>query len=143
MSFADQMQAFCIKEAPEKTGEIVRKVILEIGDRLVTRSPVGDAKYWKYPAPPGYTGGRFRGNWQYGYGAAPQGQYDVIDKSGALSLGRIESGVASSQAAGFHWIANNLPYSERIEMGWSRQAPQGIIGLTELEFPQIVEMAKR
>ena len=61
MSFSADLRKFCHVEAPEKTNRIVRAVVIEIANRVVYRSPVGDAKYWQSPAPAGYAGGRFRG----------------------------------------------------------------------------------
>lgn len=139
MSFSADLRKFCHTEAPEKTNRIVRTVVIEIANRVVLRSPVGDAQYWQSPAPAGYVGGRFRGNWQYGFGMPPGGTIERVDKSGRETLGALQSALALGSLAGVHWIANNLPYAERIESGWSGQAPQGVVALTELEFPQIVK----
>ncbi|MFA5387273.1 MAG: HK97 gp10 family phage protein [Candidatus Paceibacterota bacterium] len=139
MSFSADLSKFCKTEAPEKTNRIVRAVVIEIANRVVLRSPVGDAQYWQSPAPAGYVGGRFRGNWQYGFGMPPGGTIERVDKSGRETLGALQSALALGSLAGVHWIANNLPYAERIESGWSGQAPQGVVALTELEFPQIVK----
>jgi hypothetical protein len=50
----------------------------------------------------------------------------------------------SSNMEVVHWFTNNVPYAQRLEEGHSKgQAPQGIINRIELEFPAIVEMAKR
>ena len=38
------------------------------------------------------------------------------------------------------WI-NNLPYAQRLEDGWSKQAPSGMVGLAVREFRSIVESA--
>ena len=138
MSFSADLSKFCRKEAPEKTGAIIRGVVIEIGNRLVQRSPVGDPNNWESPPPPGYAGGRFRGNWQYRFGNPENGESERIDPSGRATIDAIKTGVTLAKVAGVHWISNNLPYAERLENGWSGQAPQGIVGLTEIEFPQIV-----
>lgn len=143
MTFTADLSGWCRKTAPEYADGVVRKTVIEIGSRAVLRSPVGDASYWQQPAPDGYVGGRFRGNWQHGFGSAPTGNLDVIDPSGGTTLNRITSATISSPAAGITWLVNNLPYSERIENGWSRQAPQGIVNRIELEFLSIFEQAKR
>lgn len=143
MTFTADLSAWCRKTAPEYVDRVVRKTVIEIGSRAVLRSPVGDSSYWLNPAPAGYVGGRFRGNWQHGFGSAPAGDLDVIDPSGGATLNKITSATISSPATGVTWLVNNLPYSERIENGWSRQAPQGIINRIELEFPSIFEQAKR
>jgi hypothetical protein len=46
------------------------------------------------------------------------------------------------QAAGLvFYLTNNVPYAQRIEDGWSRQAPNGLVALTAVEFQQIVDEA--
>ena len=119
-----------------------RGAVIEVGRRLVARSPVGDPSQWKHPeaAPPGYVGGRFRGNWQYSFGFQNLSNraLSTIDASGAVSVARIVDGVTSSPAAGTHYIANNLPYAQELENGHSGQAPEGMVELTAIEFQQIV-----
>ena len=140
MSFAADVSKWCRETVPEQHKRVVRRVVMEIANRAVFRSPVGDPSIWQSPPPPGYVGGRFRGNWQYGFAAAPTGYGEAIDPSGAATLSGIISRVANKQ--GVHWIANNLPYAQRIENGWSSQSPQGIVGRIELEFEQIFNAAR-
>lgn len=119
---------------------VVRKVILDVGTRIVEKSPVGDPDYWAFPAPPGYVGGRFRANWQYQFGHVPSGVVDEVSPSGAVSISSLNK-VFSAPVAGIHFIANNLPYAQRLENGWSRQAPRGMVTLTLVEFQGIVRRA--
>lgn len=141
MSFTGDMNKFCKKEAPTKLESVARKIVIEIGNRLVFRSPVGNPKLWKGPAPAGYVGGRFRANWQYGFGVMSGGELDARDKSGRVTIARINGDVKRHPAAGVHFLYNNLPYAQRLENRWSTQAPKGMVSLTELEFPAIVREA--
>jgi len=143
MSFTAELQDYTQNEAPKFIDSFVRTVVLEIGNRLVFRSPVGNPELWEMPAPPGYVGGRFRANWQYGFNVAPQGDLPIVDASGQASVSRITNGALGNPTDGITFIVNNLPYGERLEEGHSSQAPLGMIKLTELEFPEIVRMAKR
>lgn len=140
MSFAADVSKWCKETVPETHSRVVRRIVIEIANRAIFRSPVGDPTYWISPPPPGYTGGQFRGNWRYGFGSTPTGYDDKIDPSGASTLSAVLNAVSAK--TGVHWIANNLPYAERIENGWSRQAPQGIVGRIELEFQSIFEAAR-
>ncbi len=141
MSFAADVSKWCRETVPDQHKKVVRRVVAEIANRAVMMSPVGDPDNWESPAPAGYVGGRFRGNWQYGFGSAPTAFNDSIDPVGSSTISKIQSSIAN--ANGLHWIANNLPYAQRIEDGWSTtQAPQGIVGLIELEFPQIFNAAR-
>jgi hypothetical protein len=142
MSFTAEMSAFCRKEAPDYVDRTVRKTVIEIGTRVVLRSPVGDATYWQSPAPPGYVGGRFRANWAYRFGVAPMTTTENVDPSGSQTVSAIVGAMMGGKTEGIHYIQNSLPYSERLENGWSSQAPSGMVGLTELEFPEIFRRAQ-
>lgn len=140
MSFTLDLQAFT-KKAGANADLVVKRVVAGMAESVIEMSPVGDGVYWKRPPPKGYVGGRFRGNWDYGFNAAPKQQFDVVDKTGAMSMGRVLMGLSAAPTAGIHYIANNLPYAERLENGWSRQAPVGMVGVTVLKFQGIVRGA--
>lgn len=124
-----------------RADQVTGNVVAQIAAALDRRSPVGDATYWKSKPPKGYVGGRFRGNWQLGVGDVPVGETRRIDPSGAATLGAIIAEIPTQAAGKVYWLANNVPYARRIEEGWSRQAPQGLVGRTAIEFPQMVEQA--
>lgn len=126
------------KKAGERADQIVGRVVVNIASRLDMRSPVGDATYWKHKPPPGYVGGRFRGNWQLGVEIIPQGETGRIDPSGAATLGAIVSEIPTKAAGLRFFLVNNVPYAQALEDGHSRQAPQGVVGLTVVEFQGIV-----
>lgn len=141
-AFVADLSKFAAK-AKGNMDAVVRKVVLDVGTSVVQKSPVGDGNYWKSPPPPGYVGGRFRGNWQYAFGQIPKGERDMIDPTGAASISGISRGVASqANVAGIHYVANNLPYAKRLEEGWSyRQAPQGVVMVTIVEFQSFFKRA--
>lgn len=138
--FAVALDAF-VKKAKGRADTVVRKIVLDIGTRVVMRSPVGDPSLWEGPAPKGYTGGRFRANWQYGENAAPSGVLDERDPSGIQVVNRIASSIQPQAAGKVHFLTNNLPYAMRLETGWSQQAPQGMVGITVREYRSIVANA--
>jgi hypothetical protein len=134
-----------VKKAKGNADAVVRKVVLDIGTRVVELSPVGDPDLWSSKAPKGYVGGRFRANWQYGNfsGAGiPMNNLPDIDPSGMVSIDRINAGLPVIGAAGMrHILKNNLPYAYRLEIGWSSQAPAGMVGITVVEYGSIVDKA--
>jgi hypothetical protein len=132
------------KKGKANMDAVVRKIVLDISTRVVMRSPVGDPSHWSNPAPKGYTGGHFRANWQYAAGLVPQGVLPTIDKSGRVSIERVRKGLEALAGHAYgkvHWLTNNLPYAMRLETGWSRQAPQGMVGLVVREFQSVVRKA--
>lgn len=138
--FTIDLTKFCEK-AKRNSQDVVKKIVLDMARRIVERSPVGDATYWKNPPPPGYVGGRFRANWQHGTGTMPKEQFQEVAN---VSMARVESSVNKANPFSVHYIVNNLPYSLAIENGWSwHQAPQGVVGLTVLEYDNVVKAAAK
>ena len=137
MTFALDLANFAEK-AKSRANLLVGKVVIDIGTALVLKSPVGDADYWQSSPPKGYTGGRFRANWQYGLNAPDVSTHNKIDKSGGTTINVIVGKVSSDASGKVHFITNTLPYAKRLEDGWSRQAPNGMVKLTVQEFIPIV-----
>lgn len=142
--FGLDMSAF-IAKAKGNMNAVVRNTVIDVGTSLVEKSPVGDASAWASPPPKGYVGGRFRANWQYGNltggAGVPMQDLPDIDPTGQASIARIVAGVPEDAAGKVHIIKNNLPYAQRLEEGHSKQAPQGMVALTVIEFQQIVDAA--
>ena len=143
MSFTADLSRF-VDKATGKVDRVVRGIVIELGTRIIMRNPVGDTKYWKTKYPPkGYVGGRSRANWQYNLGQMPTSVWEVSDTTGAATTRSLTSGVLGAPVAGIHWIVNNVDYIKRLEDGWSRQAPNGMVGVTLVEFQNVVSQAAR
>lgn len=114
-------------------------VLYVVGQRLIQRSPVGNPSLWKDPHwPKGYIPGQFVNNWQLGMDMMPTGIIPGVDPSGAKALLRIKKSIPRWPVGHVYYFTNNLPYANMLEMGHSTQAPLGMVGLTALEFSQIV-----
>lgn len=157
MSFALDIRKFAEK-AKGRADLAVKGVVIAFAGKIDERSPVGDAKYWIYnrgtkeapdyvdylayrDPPEGYVGGRFRGNWQLGVGSMPGGVLNRVDPTGERVRAEIGAAIPGEAAGEIYWLANNVPYAQRIENGWSRQAPTGVVGLTVTEFDSFVTAA--
>jgi hypothetical protein len=78
--------------------------------------------------------GRFRGNWQYGTDAINTSTSGADDKSGRTSLNRIQADVRGWVPGQTMYLTNSLPYAQRLESGWSGQAPAGMVKVTIANF---------
>lgn len=143
MSFASDLERFA-KKAGVSLDRIVYQVTFEWFSSVVMASPVGNPDNWKNPerAPAGYVGGRFRGNWRTSVGTPETGKVEGIRPAQAV-IGEIKSTVPSG--AGYVvFLANNLPYGERLEYdGWSTQAPNGMVRVNMARIQNIVRKAVR
>src|SRR5262245_29124586 len=160
-SFADDVAAWSLK-TKKNANKIVRAVALEVLRRVVLRSPVGNPELWAINAeranaihggmsirkanstfglhaPKGYVGGRFRGNWQVSIGEPITDELPRIDPNGALTIAAGSSVLKDAPAGIPIFIVNNLPYAQRLEYGWSKQAPAGMVRVTVAELSDIVK----
>ncbi len=94
---------------------VSEKVLKEVSTKLYTKiisyTPVGDPSLWKYKAPAGYHPGTLKKSW-------------TIDYQPRLVT-----------------ITNDQPYAQRVENGWSSQAPYGMMRKSITEFPDLLAQA--
>jgi len=115
---------------PEQALLFQKRIALEVFRRIVLKSPVGNPSLWANPgsAPPGYVGGRFRANWQIdvSLNTSQRDSTDIPVPNPAA--------IAAAKPFGTIWIFNNVPYAQRLETGWSSQAPSGVVAVTLAEI---------
>jgi hypothetical protein len=119
-SFSLQIAEF-VKTVKAREDLVVRKLGLDILSSVVRMSPVDT--------------GRFRGNWQVGLNAPVAGQLARLDKSGAVTIAAGNQILSHASAGGVIYLNNNLPYAQRLEYGWSKQAPSGMVRITAAFVP--------
>lgn len=124
--------------------EMTKMILLEIGIRIVNRSPVGDPASWRGQirrqySKKNYAPGTFKNNWQLTVDVPGSDVFHTPDPSGNLSITRIALAIPRWPVGHVYYFSNNLPYAQALENGWSRQAPAGIVSLTTVEFQSIVE----
>jgi hypothetical protein len=126
------------KEIPDWQVGLHKKLHFQVGNEMMERSPVGNIELWDIwwetgGNPPesleGYTGGRFRGNWQSVLGrGSTRGEVRQAEKLKPRQIMAKGTAVLSALKpySRSFWV-NNVPYSIRLAEGWSTQAPDGWI----------------
>lgn len=125
-SFADQLRRLSEK-AKVDIETVVRKTVLDLQGGVVLRSPVDT--------------GRFRSNWMVGIGSKDSSTVTTEDKTGEASMARVAPAMATWKPGQSIFITSSLPYAQRIEYGWSDQAPGGVVRLTVQDFRDYVSKA--
>ena len=120
--FARDVRAFTGATSRELEA-IVRKIALEMFSRIILRSPVDT--------------GRFRANWQVAIGSVPTGTLELEDKTGTATISKVQAATLSLNAGERITFVNNLPYAQRLEDGYSTQAPRGMVMLTVQDFQRV------
>lgn len=117
-------------------------------NRWVEKTKAGADKIFRYACvlvsqgvvmPSPVDTGRFRANWMFGNGSVNPDTSAPPDPSGAATLGRIQAQIGQAIAGDVVYITNSLPYAQRLEMGWSKQAPSGMVRVTMADLPARIE----
>lgn len=113
MSFADDLSID--EELTAEVNKEARKVALKALRNIVLATPVDT--------------GRARGNWRVGVNSDPRDTIARKSKKGTAAIKVGQSTIASAKGKGLVdiVIANNLPYIERLNDGWSEQAPSKFV----------------
>lgn len=73
--------------------------------------------------------GRFRSNWIPSVNSPNLVVTDQI-KSAAQVISEADAVLSAQDKLPIVYIQNNLPYANRLENGWSKQAPSGMVAVT-------------
>lgn len=128
-----------VNAAKGQMDDAVRRFTFDLFSRVIMRSPVDT--------------GRFRGAWAIGFGAPnPSTNEGVLDPGGVNTTG---TGSSKSKnwvqmelqrhpvGDSIVYLTNSLPYAMRLEYGWSKQAPYGMVRLTIIEYAAVLSNAMR
>lgn len=122
--FGDALRKFA-KKTGRKLDSVVRATCLSMFRSVVFLTPVDT--------------GRARGNWAVGIGAPAK--RDAKDKAGLAAIGEAGTALSGPVAGKVIYITNGLPYIRRLEYGWSKQNPKGMVRVTVAAARQAVQSA--
>lgn len=123
MSFALDVSKF-VEKAKKNPEKVMRQVSIKLFSAIIKASPVDT--------------GRFRMNWMASGGNPAAGTTDATDKSGNIATGNATSFVLKAADWREFTLTNNLPYAQRLEYGWSQQAPAGVVRTNVSRFQQLI-----
>lgn len=119
-----------IENAKNRIDIVIKKAEIRVFESVIMKSPVDT--------------GRFRGNWIATTGTPSFMYYDDLkDKPGRVTKAAARRVINESQIGGITYLVNNLPYAMKIEYGWSKQAPSGVVRTTVLDFQNYIKEAAR
>lgn len=122
MSFSSDLGMFSVQSI-QTVERITRAIKLELFSGVILDTPVDT--------------GRARGNWQTSTGYP---KTSTVERQGAnASLNEIRNNLGGLDSATY--LTNNLPYIERLEFGYSQQAPSGMVRKNMARINQIVQRA--
>lgn len=118
-----------------KVDQVTRMVALEVFRRIIMRTPVDT--------------GRARGNWICTIAVPAEMMQGLAAVNDTDRSGRSTIATMTEEVLGWKpedvaiFLTNNLPYIERLENGYSKQAPAGMVAVTISEFDGIASAVMR
>lgn len=111
-SFSKLVNDFA-KEVPELAVQVTNKACIDLFSKVVMDTPVDT--------------GRARGNWQISIGNAVGSELNTEDKDGSSTIGKATSELLGDKTTAPIFIQNNLPYIKKLEYGYSKKSPRGML----------------
>lgn len=121
--FTLDIQAFVAK-AKKNPETVMRSVSLKLFSAIIKASPVDT--------------GRFRGNWRTTGVTPATGLIAGVDPTGNKAVNSAATFITNAPGWNIFTLTNNLPYAERLEYGWSKQAPVGMVRVNIARFQQLI-----
>lgn len=131
-----------IEQTENRIDDVLQTIAIKVGESVVRLSPIDT--------------GRFRGNWQMSIDSTATSSLLRYDLNGQPTINAIASVANSFTAGQVAYIQNHVLYGTDLEYGnyngptakvtdegFSRQAPHGMVRVTEAQFLNIVNEAVR
>ena len=112
------------KKYEQDLERVVRQATFQLFNDVQLRSPVDT--------------GRFRGNWNVSY-RAPNYSTQLVSTASRASS-EVQKAL-TLPVGGITYMSNGLPYARRLEYGYSKQAPSGMVRISVREFRDYVRKA--
>lgn len=123
MDFSSQLKQWANKKNLSMHKAIAMTAI-RLGTNIIERTPIDT--------------GRAKGNWLPAYGSADTDTSESRTASEAIAALSVKFTVAEVGRNSSIFITNSLPYVNRLEYGYSKQAPNGMVRLSVAEFREIL-----
>ncbi len=114
-----------VEKAKKNPETVMKAVSLKLFSAIIKASPVDT--------------GRFRMNWQTSGAVAGTGTVAGVDMTGNKAVANATTFITNTPVWTELTLANNLPYAQRLEYGWSKQAPTGMVRVNVLRFQQLID----
>lgn len=127
MGFGADIDKFRNK-AINKNKALVNYVCLNMANQIILLTPVDT--------------GAAKNNWQSNIGSPNRSANSLPDKSGSGAKSQAED-KARQAYGGIFYFVNSLPYIKKLENGYSKQSPAGMVMVTIARFRNIFKRAIR
>lgn len=113
----------------EKSELLFKKVCFDLSNSIIMDTAV--------------LSGTARGNWQPDINSIQNDVLEIEDKSGNATVAKVANQTNNLKLGQYFTLTNNLPYILRLEYGWSKKSPKGMLGINVMRFQNLVNQANK
>lgn len=124
--------------ALDASAKTINSTLLEMYKKVVDRTPVGNPSLWNWPVHKDYQSGTLRESWTISFNGVQRNVTGQFASTAQVLGNNGLSFKVSSNNAQVAVISNPIPYAQRVETGWSTQAPQGMMRITAAEYASML-----
>lgn len=109
----------------KKTENVIKKTVFDLTSSIISDTPVDTS--------------RAKNNWFVTFDTPSDNTIDTLDNSGNTAINKANTKIMNNKIPMVYWINNNLPYIMRLEYGWSKQSPSGMVRLNIQRFNKFLK----
>ena len=109
-----------LKQVNGNVENVVKKSVFDLTSAIIKDTPTDTS--------------RAKNNWLISFNTPIDDVSNKLDNSGNIAISEASQKIFNNKVPMVYWIQNNLPYIERLEYGWSKQSPQGMVRINILRF---------
>jgi hypothetical protein len=111
-----------LKQVNGNVENVVKKSVFDLTSAIIKDTPTDTS--------------RAKNNWLISFNTPIDDVSNKLDANGNVAISEASQKIFNNKVPMVYWIQNNLPYIERLEYGWSKQSPNGMVRINILRFNQ-------
>ncbi len=127
--------------ALDASAKVINATMLQMYKKIIDRTPIGNPALWHPPYwPKNYHPGTLRESWSISFKGSQRSTAGKFASGDQIIAGHgISFTVTNTSTNKTVTISNPQPYADRVEHGWSTQAPSGMMRVTIAEYTSLID----
>lgn len=118
-----------ILKSKKNIDKILRETVEEVFSSIIEDTPIKT--------------GALKGNWIASIGSPSSDKTGTLDRMGDITVSNMRKEIRDFKTGDTVYLVNTLEYAERIEYGYSGQAPYGMVRVNIVRFDTILSSKAR
>lgn len=109
----------------QQLNRIIKKSVFDLTSAIIKDTPVDTS--------------RAKNNWLVSFDSPIDNTVNTLDNSGNTTINKAQNKIIDNPVPTVYWIQNNLAYIMRLEYGWSKKSPSGMVRKNIIRFNKFLK----